>query len=66
MRAIELIAPVVIDGSTHYYIGITGSDELFDVDVSDEGAVMGSCATKRRPDQSGLYGKLRIKSGAGD
>ncbi|HJC24836.1 MAG TPA: CvpA family protein [Candidatus Eisenbergiella merdavium] len=34
---IELIAPVVIEGSTHYYIGITGSDELFDVEVSDEG-----------------------------
>ena len=45
--AIELIAPVVIDGSTHYYIGITGSDELFDVDVSDEG----------------LYGIVRYKEG---
>lgn len=44
---IELIAPVVIDGSTHYYIGITGSDELFDVDVSDEG----------------LYGIVRYKEG---
>ncbi|HJA94052.1 MAG TPA: CvpA family protein [Candidatus Eisenbergiella merdipullorum] len=33
---IELIVPVVIEGNTHYYIGITGSDELFDVDVSDE------------------------------
>ena len=45
--SIELIAPVVIDGSTHYYIGITGSDELFDVDVSDEG----------------LYGIVRYKEG---
>ena len=44
---IELISPVVIDGSTHYYIGITGSDELFDVDVSDEG----------------LYGIVRYKEG---
>ena len=44
---IELIAPVVIDGSTHYYIGMTGSDELFDVDVSDEG----------------LYGIVRYKEG---
>ena len=44
---IELIAPVVIDGSTHYYIGITGSDELFDVDVSDEG----------------MYGIVRYKEG---
>ena len=44
---IELIARVVIDGSTHYYIGITGSDELFDVDVSDEG----------------LYGIVRYKEG---
>lgn len=44
---IELIAPVVIEGSTHYYIGITGSDELFDVDVSDEG----------------LYGIVRYKEG---
>ena len=45
--AIELIAPVVIDGITHYYIGITGSDELFDVDVSDEG----------------MYGIVRYKEG---
>lgn len=45
--AIELIAPVVIDGSTHYYIGITGSDELFDVDVSGEG----------------MYGIVRYKEG---
>lgn len=44
---IELIAPVVIEGSTHYYIGITGSDELFDVDVSDEG----------------MYGIVRYKEG---
>ena len=44
---IELIAPVVIDGSTHYYIGITGSDELFDLEVSDEG----------------LYGIVRYKEG---
>ncbi len=44
---IELIAPVVIDGSTHYYIGISGSDELFDVDVSDEG----------------LYGIVRYQEG---
>ena len=33
---IELITPVVIEGNTHYYIGITGSDELFDVDATDE------------------------------
>lgn len=44
---IELIAPVVIEGSTHYYIGISGSDELFDVDVSDEG----------------LYGIVRYQEG---
>ena len=44
---IELIAPVVIDGSTHYYIGITGSDELFDVERFDEG----------------LYGIVRYKEG---
>lgn len=44
---IELIAPVVIEGSTHYYIGIIGSDELFDVDVSDEG----------------MYGIVRYKEG---
>ena len=34
---IELIAPVVIEGNTHYYIGISGSDELFDADLSEEG-----------------------------
>ncbi len=34
---IELIAPVVIEGNTHYYIGLSGSDELFDADLSEEG-----------------------------
>ena len=57
---------VVIDGSTHYYIGITGSDELFDVDVSDEG-LYGIVRYKEGDRISLVYtGKLRIKSGAGD
>ena len=34
---IGLIAPGVIEGNTHYYIGLSGSDELFDADLSEEG-----------------------------
>lgn len=33
--AIELIAPVVIEGTTHYYIMIKGSEDIYDVDMSN-------------------------------
>lgn len=33
---IEVIAPVVIEGNTHYYICLQGKDEIFDADVSEE------------------------------
>lgn len=33
---IEVIAPVVIEGDTHYYICIKGQDAIFDVDITDE------------------------------
>lgn len=32
---ITTIAPVVIEGNTHYYIGVEKSEDLFDVDLSD-------------------------------
>ena len=32
---IEVIAPVVINGTTHYYIMIKGSNEIFDVNLSN-------------------------------
>lgn len=32
---IELISPVVIDGTTHYYICLKGNDEIFDVNVGE-------------------------------
>lgn len=36
---ITTIAPVVIEGNTHYYIGIDNSEDLFDVDISDTSLV---------------------------
>lgn len=32
---IELISPVVIEGTTHYYIMLKGKDEIFDVNIGD-------------------------------
>ena len=32
---ITALAPVVVDGNTHYYLTVTGDDKLFDVDLSD-------------------------------
>lgn len=34
---IEVIAPVVIEGNTHYYICLQGNDLIFDADMSDDG-----------------------------
>ncbi len=33
---IASIAPIVLDGNTHYYICLTNSDAIFDIDMSDE------------------------------
>lgn len=33
---ITAIAPVVLEGTTHYYICVEGTDDMFDVDMSDE------------------------------
>lgn len=44
---IEIIAPVVIEGNTHYFICLRGNDMIFDADVSDEA----------------LYGVIRFKEG---
>lgn len=33
---IEVIAPVVIEGNTHYYICLEGQEGIFDVDLSNE------------------------------
>lgn len=33
---IEVIAPVVIDGNTHYYVCLEGNDAVFDVDLVNE------------------------------
>ena len=32
---IELISPVVIEGTTHYYICLKGKDEIFDVNIGE-------------------------------
>lgn len=36
LGVIEVIAPVVIEGSTHYYICLQGNELIFDADVSEE------------------------------
>ena len=36
---ISAIAPVVIEGNTHYYIALENSDRLFDVNMSDENLI---------------------------
>ena len=33
---IAAVAPVVLEGNTHYYICLEGVDAVFDVDMSDE------------------------------
>lgn len=44
---IEVIAPVVIEGNTHYYICLQGKEAIFDVNVADEN----------------LHGVIRLKEG---
>lgn len=33
---VEAIAPIVLEGTTHYYICLEGVEDLFDVDMSNE------------------------------
>lgn len=33
---ITALAPVVLEGTTHYYVCVSGSEDIFDVDMSDE------------------------------
>lgn len=33
---IKTISPVVLEGTTHYYICVSGSEDIFDIDMSDE------------------------------
>ncbi len=33
---VEAISPVVIEGNTHFYLCLTGNDDLFDVDMTDD------------------------------
>ncbi len=33
---ITAMAPIVLDGTTHYYICVAGSEEIFDIDLSKE------------------------------
>lgn len=34
--SIEAAAPVVLDGTTHYYLSISGSEDIFDIDMAQE------------------------------
>ncbi|MDE6968244.1 MAG: CvpA family protein [Eubacterium sp.] len=36
---ITAIAPVVIEGNTHYYVALENSDQLFDIDMSDQNLI---------------------------
>ncbi|MDO4291950.1 MAG: CvpA family protein [Eubacteriales bacterium] len=36
---IEVITPVVMEGSTHYYICLQGREDVFDVDLSDDSLI---------------------------
>ena len=36
---IESISPVVLEGTTHYYICIKGNENIFDVDLSDDSLI---------------------------
>lgn len=36
---ISAIAPVVIEGNTHYYVALENSDQLFDIDMSDQNLI---------------------------
>lgn len=36
---IAALAPVVLEGTTHYYICIEGNDDIFDADLSDEALI---------------------------
>lgn len=36
---ISVIAPIVLEGNTHYYICIDGSEDVFDVDMSEEALI---------------------------
>ncbi len=44
---VEVIAPVVIEGNTHYYICLQGNENIFDADLGGEG----------------LQGVIRLKAG---
>lgn len=36
---ITAIAPVVIEGNTHYYVALDNSDQMFDIDMSDQNLI---------------------------
>ncbi len=36
---ITAIAPIVIEGNTHYYVALENSDQLFDIDMSDQNLI---------------------------
>lgn len=36
---IEAIAPVVLEGTTHYYICLENNEDIFDVDMSQENLI---------------------------
>jgi len=61
------ISPVVLNGTTHYYICIEGSEDIFDVDMSDEDLIgivryiPGDRITLEYTDELGLNPVRKIK-----
>lgn len=65
---ITAIAPIVIEGNTHYYVALQNSDTLFDVDVSNKNLVEiiryktgDRIQFQYSPEESGLNGVTEIK-----
>ncbi len=64
---ITSIAPIVIEGTTHYYICVEGSEDIFDIDMTDENLiqivryVIGDRITLEFNDELGLNPVQAIK-----
>ena len=54
---VEAIAPIVLEGTTHYYICLEGVEDLFDVDMSNEDLIE-VIRYQPREDHIGVYGMV--------
>ncbi|MFI3211912.1 MAG: CvpA family protein [Eubacteriales bacterium] len=64
---IESISPVVLSGTTHYYICMEGNNDIFDIDISDETLIpiirfaVGDSVTLTYMEGYGLHGVRSIQ-----